>query len=151
MDRRTCFKAISLIVVAVCVLGSGCQGDPTIWKAEVRSPDGLWIASADTMQTGGFGSAGIYTTVYLKRSKDSGPPTEVLEFSCQGPAPRPYVLDNANTGGTIDLTMKWVTPSHLDVTYDKHPDLIFQVVKISGINISVQDLSNGPANGKDSK
>lgn len=42
-------------------------------------------------------------------------------------------------------------PSHLDVTYDKHPDLYFQVVKFAGIDISVQDLSSEPANGKYSK
>jgi hypothetical protein len=108
---------------------------------EVRSPDGLWIASARTIQDGGFGSAHIDTIVYLKESNASRPPTEVLAFSCLGPAPRPYVLDNANAGGTIDLTMKWVTPSHLDVTYDRHPDLYFQVAKYGGINISVQDLS----------
>ncbi|HYW97725.1 MAG TPA: hypothetical protein VE822_01330 [Candidatus Elarobacter sp.] len=47
--------------------------------------------------------------------------------------------------------MKWVTPSHLDVTYDRHPNLYFQVVKYSGINISVRDLSSEPANGDDSK
>jgi hypothetical protein len=77
---------------------------------------------------------------------------EVLAFSCAGPVPRPYVLDNlANAGGTIDLTMKWVTPSRLDVTYDRRPDLYFQVVKYGGINISVQDLSSTPTNGPDPK
>jgi hypothetical protein len=119
--------------------------------AEVRSPDGLWIASARTIQNGGFGSAHIDTIVYLKQSNVSQPPTEVLGFSCLGPAPRPYVLDNANAGGTIDLTMKWITPSHLDVTYDRHPNLSFQVVKYGGINISVRDLSSEPANGNDSR
>jgi len=89
--------------------------------------------------------------VYLKPSRGSQPPIEVLAFNCLGPAPRPYVLDNANAGGTIDLTVKWVTPSHLHVTYDKHPDLYFQVVKYDGISISVQDLSSEPTNGKDSK
>jgi hypothetical protein len=76
---------------------------------------------------------------------------EVLAFDCPGPAPRPYVLDNANAGGTIDLTMKWVTPSHLQVTYDGHADLYFQAVRYAGINVSVQDLSSEPTNGKDSK
>lgn len=151
MDWKTCLKAISIIIIGVCVLVSGCQDAPTIWMAEVRSPDGLWIASARTIQNGGFGSAHIDTIVYLKQSNVSQPPREVLRFSCLGPAPRPYVLDNANAGGTIDLTMKWVTPSHLDVTYDRHPDLYFQVVKYGGINISVQDLSREPTHGKDSK
>ncbi len=60
-------------------------------------------------------------------------------------------MDNANAGGTIDLTMKWVTPSHLQVTYDKHPDLYFHTVKYDGISITVQDLSSDLTNGKDSK
>jgi hypothetical protein len=74
----------------------------------------------------------------------------VLGFSCVGPAARPYVLDNANAGGTIDLTMKWLAPSHLHVAYDRHPDLYFQAVKYDGIKITVQDLSS-KSNGKDSK
>lgn len=151
MGWKTCFKPISLIIIGVCVSSSGCRDAPTIWTAEARSPDGLWIASARTIQNGGFGSAHIDTIVYLKWTEDSKPPQKVLGFSCDGPAPRPYVLDNvANAGGTINLTMKWVTPSHLDVTYDKHPDLYFRVVKFAGIDISVHDLSSEPA-GKYSK
>jgi hypothetical protein len=76
---------------------------------------------------------------------------EVLAFDCPGPAPRPYVLDNANAGGTIDLTMKWVTPSHLQVTYDGHPDLYFQAIRAFGIDVSVQDLSSESTDGKYSK
>jgi hypothetical protein len=136
--------ATALIVIGVCVLGSSCQrvGVVTIWTAEARSPDGLWLASARTEQHGGPGSAGILTSVYLKRTNVSQPPMEVLGFSCSGPAPRPYRMDNANAGGTINLTMKWVTSSHLDVTYDGHPDLYFQVAKIAGIEISARDLSS---------
>jgi hypothetical protein len=80
--------------------------------------------------------------VYLKQTNRSEPPMEVLGLSCQGPAPRPYVLDKANAVGTINLTMKWLTPSHLEVTYDSHPDLYFQVVKFGGIDISALDLSS---------
>jgi hypothetical protein len=66
-----------------------------------------------------------------------------LAFSCEGPVPRPYVLDNvANVGGTINLRMKWLTPSHLEVTYSGHPDLYFQAVKVWGIDISVRDVSS---------
>jgi hypothetical protein len=151
VDWKTCLKAILLGIVAVCVLASGCKDAPTVWKAEVRSPDGLWIASVRTIQNGGFGSASIDTVVYLKQSRGSQPPMEVLAFDCLGPVPRPYVMDNANAGGTIDLTMKWITSSHLHVTYDKHPDLYFQAVKYDGISISVQDLSSEPINGEDSK
>jgi hypothetical protein len=138
------------MMLGACVLASGCNEAPTIWETEVPSPDGRWIASACTIQNGGFGSAHIDTIVFLKQSNVSKPPTEVLGFNCHGPAPRPYVLDNANAGGTIDLSMKWVTPSHLAVTYNgRAGELDFQVVKIAAINITVRDLSSEPTNGKD--
>jgi hypothetical protein len=137
-------KVTSLLVIGICMLDLGCQkGRETIWKAESRSPDGLWLAGAETVQNGGFGSGAIQTSVYLKRINVSRPPMQVLEFSCPGPAPRPYVLDNnANAGGTIGLTMKWLTPTHLEVTQDGRGDLDFQVAKYGGVAISVRDLSD---------
>ncbi|MGB8542893.1 MAG: hypothetical protein WCD49_14785 [Candidatus Acidiferrales bacterium] len=141
LDISAAIRRIALLLtVGACVLGVGC-GTAAIWKAEVGSPDGSWIASVETDQTGGFGTASILTSVYLKQNNRSAPPTQILGFSCQGPAPRPYVLDPANAGGTINLTLKWVTSSHLEVTYDDHPDLYFQVVKFQGIDISARDLS----------
>jgi len=136
-------RSISLIVIGICVLDVGCQkGHETIWTAEARSPDGQWLATAETVQNGGFGSGAIQTSVYLKRVNVSRAPTQVLGFSCPGPAPRPYVLDNnANAGGTIGLTMKWLTPTHVEVTYDGRGNLDFQVVKYGGVAISVRDLS----------
>jgi len=146
-SRSVIRKAFAVVVIGVCALGSGCRNAPTIWKAESRSPDGLWLASADTVQNGGFGSAGIQTNVYLKRTNVSGPAAAVLGFSCDGPAPRPYVLDNnANAGGTINLTMKWITPSHLEVTYDGHATIDSQVDKYDGIDISVRNLSSKTTN-----
>lgn len=38
--------------------------------------------------------------------------------------------------------MRWVARSHLEVAYDNHPDLYFQVVKALGVDISVRDLSS---------
>jgi hypothetical protein len=144
VDRTFRFKTILLGFFAATILASGCKNAPTIWKAEVRSPDGLWIASVRTVQNGGFGSARIDTVVYLRQANGSQPPVEVLALDCPGPAPRPYVLSDANAGGTIDLTMKWLSPSHLHIAYDKHPDLYFQAIKLDGISISVQDLSSEP-------
>jgi hypothetical protein len=46
----------------------------------------------------------------------------------------------------MKLKMEWITPTHLDVTYGAsaragdHVTLDFQVAKISGIDISVQEL-----------
>jgi hypothetical protein len=49
--------------------------------------------------------------------------------------------------------MQWLSPSHLDVTYNgRKGNLDFQAVKAFGtIGISVQDLSHEPAKSNDSK
>jgi hypothetical protein len=152
-----CSKSILLMILGLCFLWSGCRpslDDLTVWKTEVRSPDGCWIASAVTIQNGGFGSAHIDTVVYLQQPDASQPPAEVLGFDCEGPVPHPYTLDNAaNAGGTINLTLKWLTPSRLDVTYNgRKGNLDFQAVKaFETIEISVQDLSREPTKSYDSK
>jgi hypothetical protein len=80
----------------------------------------------------------------LEQPDNANSSVEVLGFFCDGPVSRPFRLDNvANAGGTIDLKMKWTNSSHLDVTYDGHASLDFQVAKVHGIEISVQNLSNG--------
>ena len=138
-------KAAALVVLGVCSLVSGC-GAPTVWKAEVPSSDGHWVAIAQTIQNGGFGTGSIFTTVYLKQNNFWRRPTEVVSFFCEGPVPKPYVLDNtANVGGTINLKMEWATPSHLEVTYSGQADLYFQVFRYSGIEISVRDVSGKTA------
>jgi hypothetical protein len=89
--------------------------------------------------------------VYLKQSNLWRRPTEVVSFFCEGPVPRPYVLDNsANAGGTINLKMEWATPSHLEVTYSGQADLYFQVFRYSGIEISVRDVSGKTASASQS-
>jgi hypothetical protein len=132
-------------VVLGCFLAIACvkKEDLIIWKSELKSPDGTWVASADTVQNGGFGSAHIDTSVYLKQAVSKQSPIEVLGFGCDGPVPHPYVLDNvANRGGTINLTMKWMTPSHLHVTYEGHPDIKFQAVRVAGIEITLENRSS---------
>jgi len=141
-SRRSAIHKVIFVIIGACVLGSSCRDNahPTIWKTEVRSPDGLFLAIACTDQNGGFGSASIDTMVFLQQPSQS--PVMVLAFDCEGPAPRPYVLDNkANAGGTISLNMKWVGPSHLEVTYNGHATLSFQAVKYAGVIISVRNLS----------
>jgi hypothetical protein len=71
--------------------------------------------------------------LYLKWISGSHAPTQVLLFSHEYP--------------TMNLKMTWPTPTHLDVAYGPsenpgdHVSLDFQVVKISGINISVHDIT----------
>ncbi len=134
--------AIWLTVLAGFLLEIGCAA-PIVWHAELPSPNGRWVAIAQTVQGGGFGSAFIATTVSLKPTYLSNAPETVLGFSCQGPVPRPYTLDNvANAGGTINLHMEWLTPSHLEVSYSGQPDIYLQSVKLWGAEISLRNLSD---------
>lgn len=135
---------VMLLATATCIAAVACTNkeDLVVWKIEQSSSDGEWIASADTIQNGGFGSASVDTTVYLTRKADPQHTQKVLVFHCHDAVPHPYTLDNiANDGGTINLRMSWITPAHLKITYARHPDLLFQVVKYSGVEITAQDTS----------
>jgi hypothetical protein len=134
----------ALGMVSLVITLSGCLNKDrnAVWKESLSSPDLASVATALTIQNGGFGSAGISTTVYLSGPESADAGTEVLGFSCDGPIPRPYVLDNiANKGGSIHLKMKWLTPTHLEVSFSGHPDLYFQAIRFAGIDISVRDMS----------
>ena len=121
-------KAISLIIIGFCVLGSACRSAVrTTWTADARSPDGNWLASARTEEHSGFGTGGVETDVYLKWLNGSKPPALIMVFFPQSEE--------------VNLTMKWTTPSHLDVTYNGRARVDFQVAKIADVDISLRDLS----------
>lgn len=125
--------AMLLLIVGACILASSCSNDAaTIWSAKAPSPDGHWVAIANTDQQSGPGTDGIYTVVSLKRINDSRPPTQILLFS----------HNEESNAHTIDMRIHWLTSSHLNVTYNGRATLDFQAIKCSGIDISVQNLSS---------
>jgi hypothetical protein len=131
-------KGMLLLIVGLCIWGSGCQDVATTWSAEVPSPGGHWLATARSQQWGGPGTAYDATTVFLKPSKGTQPPTQVLAFSHQ------YA--------TMYLKMDWITPTHLDVTYaastrpNDHVSLDFQAVKCDDVEITVREIPSGTSN-----
>jgi hypothetical protein len=119
---------LSAIMTAVCIWAFGCQKNPyTVWQAEARSPDGVFLATARGLQSSGRRNAYATTSVYLQReSQDS---VEVLGFD--------------NNYGAMWLQMKWLTPRHLEVSYGPRTssDIIsveFQVVKVADVEISLR-------------
>lgn len=137
-NRPAIGTVISLMLIGVCASVLGCRDYDIVWSAESRSADGYWVATAREVRGGGFGNAYDSTSVYLKQIKGPRPPVEILEFS---------VGSHASQSGTLNLTMKWETPSHLDVTYNGHAATVdFQVVKCAGVDISVRDLPNATNN-----
>jgi hypothetical protein len=125
------FKAILLIAFGACVFMFGCKASPT-WSAESRSPDGKMIATANTFEQSGFGTGWVHTTVYLNWTVGSQPPSEILAFS-----------DGPSGPGGMNVGMKWLSPTHLDLTYKGQRPLDFQAVQCDGVDITVRDLSSG--------
>ncbi len=129
--------ATAALILGVCVLASGCKGEgsETIWSAEARSPGGNMLASARTVANSGFGTGYIWTAVYLSRTNESRSPTAILQLSDTFERP----------SDEISVEMKWLTPTHLEVAYKGHRTLDSHLVRWNGIDISVRDLSRGPA------
>jgi hypothetical protein len=124
-------KVFLLVLFCSWTLISGCGTDVrTVWSIQAPSPDGYWVASGRADQHSGPGNAAIVMGVYLRRANGSVPEEPVLNF----------FNDLPPGNGGISLMMRWLTPTHLQVTFSRHPDLYFQVVKYAGIDISVQDL-----------
>jgi hypothetical protein len=125
------FGAISLILIGVCVFLSGCTGSETIWSAESPSPDGSMLATGRTIANSGFGTGYIWTAVYLGGANRKQEPIEILELTDEFEMP----------SNEISVEMKWLTPTHLELTYRGHQTLYFQAIRWAGVDISVRDLS----------
>lgn len=125
-------KIGATVVVGACLLAaSGCGGEDEIWTANAPSPDGRWLATASTVETSGFGTGLIQTDVFLKWTKGSDSPEHILGL----------VDDGWSTSKTNNLSMNWVAPTHLDVSYDGLATVDLQVVKYGDVDISLRDLS----------
>ena len=123
MRGRALFTLLVIFLV-------GCS-DPITWSEQCRSSDGMWTATAHTIEHSGFGTGGAETTVEIKRSSGSQSSERVLAF--------------ADDGRAIKLQMQWDGSSHLSVVYDADPQMLYyQVLKTSGVDISVRDISNDP-------
>jgi hypothetical protein len=135
---RRCCHSISFLFLVVSV-ACGCQDVRTVWSAEVQSPDGNWLATARTEQHSGPGTAGAESSVYLQRVHNSSAPLLILGF----------LHHEKNLSDTINLTMKWASPSNLEVTYDgRAASLYFQAIKSNGVEISVRDVSGESSKGE---
>lgn len=135
------FMIAGMACIGVSILSHipGSRYSDVVWHKEVQSPDGVWMAIAETHQVGGFGSAWVETTVSLKnlnRTVLQSEPYAVLSYPGDGSIRRAYTLsqDNADT----KLEIKWLDAGHLDIGYkgDTEPDL--EVVKYGGVAIQLR-------------
>ena len=110
-----------------CIHGAACRDVATVWSREVRSPDGRWVAAAHTDQYGGPGTAGIVTTVALRRTGGDADSIVVVQLS-------------QNALGGVGLA--WPTPSRLDVTYREGEEVDFQAVRAAGVAITLRAVAD---------
>jgi len=117
---------VILLIAFLFLVNLGCKEPPT-WTTETHSPDGAWTATARTFEYSGFGTGGVETIVEIRRDRQS--PERVLAF--------------AEGGQDMALNLHWDDSHHLAVTYHGAPELLYyQVVKTSGVDISIQDISS---------
>ena len=129
-------RIVTVVMVLTCVMLGGCGEDPTIWSATSLSPDGNWIAVAHMVQHTGPGANGAETIVEIKQTKARIFERLFLETSTR-------VLTFANDGASMGLKLNWVSPSHLEVVFRDDPKMLYyQVVRTSGVEISVRDLAD---------
>lgn len=117
-----------LLFFAVAVTLSGCGTNPvTTWSAQFPSPDGKWVAVARTYQYSGPGNNYIDTCLYLRSDYEH--------------KKEEMVLDYVDTGK--EMSVKWVSPSDLEVTLRKHVEIDLEMVIFSTVTITVRNPAVG--------
>jgi hypothetical protein len=123
---------VTVVTILACILLGSCVRDETIWSAMSPSPDGRWLAVAHTVQHSGPGNNGGETIVEIKETRRRF----IFKTS-------EMVLGFSNDGSSMGLKMSWISPTHLDVTFRDDPQVLYyQVVRTSGIEITVRDLAS---------
>lgn len=129
LENLVSFTKVALLLGLVyCFFLVGCRSAPT-WSGESKSPDGKTIATASTFQDAGFLAGETQTTVYLNWAIGSQSKTLILAYS-DGP-----------TAQDMGVDMRWLTPTHLELSYKGQRSLDFQAVKCNGVDITVRNLS----------
>ena len=133
LPRASALGSTGILVswVATCFLFSSCDNSVVTWSAEARSPDGHFLATAETRSWSGPGNAYDATTVYLTQTGQS----------------REAVLGFSHQAQTMKLKMAWLSPMHLDVAYgpsDTPGDRVsvdLQTVRFADVDISLRRLA----------
>jgi hypothetical protein len=126
--------------------------DVVVWKVELPSPDKKYVATSEVVQLGDFDTEDIEANVYIKRADDKGGPLEdekeigkALTLRSPGPVPHPYELDEANHGGPMQVALKWLTSSQLEISYQGHPQVHQILVGIDQVQIRVRASNSADA------
>jgi hypothetical protein len=112
---------------------SSCKSSETIWPAEAKSPDGSVVASAQAVVRNKDLSiiSGTATNVYLNWVETKPSPMLILSLA-----------DGSDSPVDTNVEIKWLSPTHLELTYRGNQTADFQAIKWGDIDISVRDLAS---------
>jgi hypothetical protein len=118
---------IALFVVGLA-LSAGCNNSERTWSAEAKSPDGQFLATAETLEPGGWGT-GAPPETHVALNWTSGSQRSRIVFS---------FVDGPNEPGGMNVGLHWLAPTHLELTYKGHPTIEFQAIKWAEVEISAR-------------
>ncbi|TAL74803.1 MAG: hypothetical protein EPN56_09905 [Rhodanobacter sp.] len=121
-------RATLFPLIASCLALVGCGSDQAIvWATKAASPNGQLVASAETTQVAGPGTAWVGTSVYLEQARVAHP-LLVLSFA----------NESAYPPGVTAVNLHWLSNSKLDVTYKSGAAIEFQAIKALGVTITIK-------------
>lgn len=127
---RAVRTSCALIIFGFCLWMSGCKNTERTWSAQAKSPDGKYVVTAETLRPGGWGTgAPAQTTVDMNYTLGHQSSSEILTF-----------VDGSNEPDGMNVGIKWVGPTQVELTYKGHPTIEFQAVKCHGVDISLREM-----------
>lgn len=125
----------ALVMCGLCLLMTSCKNTERTWSAQTKSPDGRYVVTAETLRPGGWGTgAPAQTTVDLNYTSGHQSSSEILTF-----------VDGPDEPDGMNVGIKWLSPTQLELTYRGHPTIEFQAVKCYGVDISTREVDSRAA------
>ena len=134
-NLRRLFGPGTVLTLMFCVLSISCKNTERTWSAQAKSPDGRYVVTAETLRPGGWGTgAPAQTTVDLNYTSGHQSSSEILTF-----------VDGSGGPDGMNVGIKWLGPTQLELSYKGHPTIEFQAVKCRGIDISTREADTRAA------
>ena len=127
-----CFASLRVLSLIAFVGVTSCTNSEQTWSAEARSPDGKFVATARTLQPGGWGTGSPpETSVDLNWASGSQKPTQIFQF-----------VGNADQADDMKVGMVWLSPTRLELTYRPKRIIQFQAVRCFDVDITAKELGS---------
>jgi len=134
--KLSAVRTVSAVIMFVfCLWMSSCKNTERTWSAQAKSPDGRYVVKAETLRPGGWGTgAPAQTTVDLNYTSGHQSSSEILTF-----------VDGSEEPDGMNVAIRWLSPTQVELSYKGHPTIEFQAVKCRGVDISTREADTRAA------